>query len=477
VRHNLRLLEKTPKEGKDTAGPRPELGRIDAIALIVGIVVGAGIFRTPSLVAANVENETVLLCVWLLGGGISLIGALCYAELATTYPHVGGDYHFLTRAFGKNLAFLFAWARMMVIQTGSIALLAFVFGDYASLLFPLGQSSSALYAAVMVVLLTGLNLLGLQHGKRTQNLLTAAEVLGLLFVIGAGLALASSVPAESLGDQSTTPSSSAISSSALGLALIFVLLTYGGWNEAAYLSAEIKDARRRFVWVLVWSLGIVTCLYVLANWAYLRGLGLRHMAMSETVAAELLLRTIGERGAQVISIVIMLAALTSANASIITGARSNYALGQDFPLFAALGRWRERANTPTNALLAQGTIALALVLLGFATRSGFETMVEYTAPVFWFFFLLVGVALLVLRWREPGIDRPFRVPLFPLTPLLFCATSAYLLYSSLVYTGIGALVGVVVLCVGWLLLLFARRLRPVREIDAVEGETSCLFRD
>jgi amino acid transporter len=252
-------------------------------------------------------------------------------------------------------------------------------------------------------------------------------------------------------------SSGAISPNAVGLALIFVLLTYGGWNEAAYLSVEIKGARRRFVWVLVWSLGIVTCLYVLANWAYVRGLGLRNMAMSETVAAELLQRTMGERGAQVISIVIMLAALTSANASIITGARSNYALGQDFPLFAALGRWRGQANTPTNALLAQGTIALALVLLGLATRTGFETMVEYTAPVFWFFFLLTGVSLIVLRWREPGIDRPFRVPFFPLTPLLFCATSAYLLYSSLVYTGIGAFVGVAVLCVGGLLLVLARR--------------------
>ena len=457
MRHNSRTPWGRHKEGNDTAGPRPELGRIDAIALIVGIIVGAGIFRTPSLVAANVENETVFLCVWLLGGGISLIGALCYAELATTYPHVGGDYHFLARAFGQNVAFLFAWARMMVIQTGSIALLAFVFGDYASLLFPLGQSSSVLYAALMVTLLTGLNLLGLRHGKRMQNLLTAAEVLGVLFVIGAGLAFASPVPTESLGDQSTMHSSGAISPNAVGLALIFVLLTYGGWNEAAYLSVEIKGARRRFVWVLVWSLGIVTCLYVLANWAYVRGLGLRNMAMSETVAAELLQRTMGERGAQVISIVIMLAALTSANASIITGARSNYALGQDFPLFAALGRWRGQANTPTNALLAQGTIALALVLLGLATRTGFETMVEYTAPVFWFFFLLTGVSLIVLRWREPGIDRPFRVPFFPLTPLLFCATSAYLLYSSLVYTGIGAFVGVAVLCVGGLLLVLARR--------------------
>ncbi|MCS6926037.1 MAG: amino acid permease [Candidatus Binatia bacterium] len=432
-------------------GPRPELRLCDVIALVVGIVVGAGIFRTPSLVAANVESETHFLVLWLLGGGISLIGALCYAELATTYPHVGGDYHFLARAFGKGVAFLFAWARMTVIQTGSIALLAFVFGDYASQLFWLGESSSALYAALLVSALTGLNLLGLRFGKWTQNLLTTLEILGVLCVIGAGLLLVT--PEVSPGRSPGT-----VSPGSWGLAMIFVLLTYGGWNEAAYVSAEIKGTRRTMLWALLGGVGVISAVYLLANWAYVRGLGLAEMAAVDAVAAELLRRAVGEGGAQVISVIVLLAALTSANASIITGARSNYALGRDFALFAALGRWHGRANTPTTALLVQGAITLALVLLGLFTRTGFETMVEYTAPVFWFFFLLTGVALIVLRWREPEIDRPFRVPLFPLLPLLFCATAAYLLYSSLAYTGMGAFVGVAVLAIG-LLFLWPARLR------------------
>ncbi|MEW6299301.1 MAG: amino acid permease [Thermodesulfobacteriota bacterium] len=458
-----------PREGERTAGPRPELGLLDAIALIVGIVVGTGIFRTPSLVAANVGSETLLLLLWLLGGGISFIGALCYAELATAYPHVGGDYYFLARAFGKDLAFLFAWARMMVIQTGSIALLAFVFGDYASQLFWLGQSSSGIYAALMVLLLSGLNLLGLQLGKSAQNLLTTLEVVGVLLVVGAGLVLVTPAAPEAPVGQSP----GAVPSGSCGLAMIFVLLTYGGWNEAAYISAEIRGTRRTLLWALLGGVGVISSIYVLANWAYVRGLGLAGMAASDAVAAELMRRAIGERGAQVISVIILLSALTSANASIITGARSNYALGRDFPFFAALGRWHSRANTPTTALLVQGAIALALVLLGLVTRTGFETMVEYTAPVFWFFFLLTGVALIVLRWREPGIDRPFRVPLFPLPPLIFCATSAYLLYSSLAYTGIGAFVGVAVVGVGFLLLLPARRARVLQKVNAERGDVPC----
>jgi amino acid transporter len=184
------------------------------------------------------------------------------------------------------------------------------------------------------------------------------------------------------------------------------------------------------------------------------------MAASEAVATTLMQHAIGEHGAYVISALIALSALASANATIITGARTAYALGRDFPRFAALGRWHTRANTPTNALLVQGSIVLALVLLGCATRRGFEAMVAYTAPIFWLFLLLTGVSLLLLRWREPEILRPFRVPCFPILPVAFCATSAYMLYASLAYTGIGAVVGVAVLVAGVPLVLLTRHQQP-----------------
>ena len=218
--------------------------------------------------------------------------------------------------------------------------------------------------------------------------------------------------------------------------MVFVLLTYGGWNEAAYVSAEVHRGRD-IVRALVWSLVAVTVLYVLVNWAYLRGLGLAGVAGSRAVAADLLERAVGPAGGRLVGALIAVCALTSANAAVFTGARTAYALGRDFRAFAFLGRWRAGPRTPGNAVLAQGAVALALVLFGASTRHGFETMVEYTAPVFWLFFMLTGVSLVVLRRKEPAMPRPFRVPLYPLTPLLFSATCAYLLYASLAYAGAG----------------------------------------
>jgi amino acid transporter len=436
----------------DHPAPQPTLRMVDALALIVGTVVGVGIFKTPGLVAANAGSETVVVLAWLAGGLISLVGALCYAELATTYPHAGGDYHYLTRAFGRRLAFLFAWARLTVIQTGAIVLLAFVLGDYASRLLPLGAYSSPIYAALAVVALTGLNALGVRFGKAAQNILTAAEVLGLLLIVGAGLA----VSGPALPAPAATPASGP---AALGLVMVFVLLTYGGWNEAAYVSAEVRDPRRNIVRALVWGLVLVTGLYVLVSWAFVRALGLDGLAASPAIAADVMQRAAGSAGAAFVSLLIVVSALTSANATIFTGARTAWALGCDVPLFSRLGRWHRRAHAPVNALAAQAALALALVAFGAVTRRGFETIVEYTAPVFWLFFLLTGISLFVLRAREPDVKRPFRVPGYPVTPLVFCATSAYLLYSSIAYTGAGGLVGLAVLATGALLLPFARASR------------------
>ncbi len=419
--------------------PRPSLRLIDAIALIVGLVIGAGIFETPALVAANASSESAVLQAWGFGGAISIIGALCYAELATTYPNIGGSYDYLKRAFGQSIAILFAWARLSVIQTGSIALLAFIFGDYASQLLRLGTFSVGIYAALAIALLTALNILGVKHSKRLQNWLTITTILGLLAIIIIGLTLPTG----------TSPAPAAATTSrSWGSAMVFVLLSYGGWNEAAQISAEIENYRRNIVRSLLWGLGIITALYLLINLAYLKSLGLAGMAQSPAVAADLMRQVFGEPGAKFISILVVVCTLDSINATIFTGARTNFALGQDVSAFRFLGVWQDRHSTPTAAYLFQGAISLALVGLGTVTRDGFKTMVDYTAPIFWFFFLLSSISLLVLRVRDPDRPRPFRVPLYPILPLLFCAACGYLLYSSLVYTGTGAIVGVVVVALG-----------------------------
>lgn len=427
--------------------PRQTLGARDAVALCVGIVIGAGIFRTPAMVAGASANEAVFLGTWVLGGLLSIIGALCYAELASAHPSAGGDYHFIERAFGRDLAFLYGWARLTVIQTGSLALLSYVFGDYLAALCPIGPWSSSLYAAALVTALTAVNWLGIRQGARVQFWMTCAEVAGVLGVIVAGLFILPAAPAAAPAPRE----------GALGLVLIFVLLTYGGWSEVVYVSAELKDSRRRIAPVMAVGLTLVALLYLLVNWAYLRALGLEGVASSPTVAAEVMARAFGPMGSAAISLTVAIAALTSANATAITGARSSYALGCDFPRLRGLGRWDAARDTPGNALLVQGVIALLLVLGAAFGRDAFGAVVEFTAPVFWLFLLLVGVALFVLRRRAPPPPGCFRVPLYPYIPALFCVTSAYLLYSSLAYTGASALVGVAVLAAGALLLPWLRR--------------------
>lgn len=435
--------------------PRPTLTLADSLAMVVGHVVGIGIFKAPSIVASNASSEAMFFGLWIAGGIASLIGALCYAELGSAYPNAGGEYFFLQRAYGNSPAFLFAWARMTMIQTGVIAAIAFVFGDYASQLFPMGSHGSAVYAAAAVVGMTALNVVGTYQGKRAQNCLTFALALAILAIVTAGIAHGGGSPRmPDTGDSRVTLP---------GLAMIFVLLTYGGWNEAAYLTAEMHNLRRNIVRALVLGILFVTALYLLLNFAYLNTLGLAGMRTSKAVAADLMRSTLGDYGATALSLVVMLSALSALNASVFTGARTNYALGRDFALFGFMGRWDERGMTPLNGLLLQGAISLLLVLLASFTPDGFETMVAYTAPAFWFFFLLTAISLFVLRRQRPVNAERFRVPLYPITPMLFCAVCSYMLYSSLDYAvslnpgSIGAIVGIAVLCAGIPVMLLARK--------------------
>ncbi|GFE82221.1 amino acid transporter [Steroidobacter agaridevorans] len=405
--------------------PTPTLSVFDATMITVGIVIGAGIFQTPSLVAGIAGSPELMLLAWVLGGVLSLIGALTYAELATTYPSAGGDYTFLTRAYGKNVSFLFAWARSAVICTGSIALLGFILGDYLTRLFSLGEYSSAMYAALAVVLLTVINLIGLRGSSRMQNALTLIEITGVLLVAAAGMTLESSAP--------VAATASSDGAGAFGLAMVFVLLTFGGWNEAAFVSAEVRGGPRAIVRALVISIGIITLAYLIFVASVLHGLGFEQLKSSQAVGIDVIERALGPFGGQLLGVIVAIAALTSMNSTILVGARSNYSVAQDWSALRFMGQWQGERHAPTVGFIVQAAIALALIVFGALEKDGFSTMVEFTAPVFWFFFMLSGIALLVLRRRDPERARPFRVPLYPVLPLLFVATCAYLLYSSITY--------------------------------------------
>jgi amino acid transporter len=407
--------------------------------MMVGIVIGVGIYESPPRVAANVSDPTALLLAWALGGVLAFIGALCYAELATAYPRSGGDYVYLSRAYGSWVGFLYGWAELLVIRTGSIAAMSFVFSDYMTRIAPLGPRSSVVYAVCIVGLLSLVNVRGVREGTWTQNALTVSKVLGLSMIVLIG-AFSALTPGSS-------PSASPISSGSFPLAMIFVLWTYGGWHENAYIAAEVKEPQRNIPRSLLLGTGLVTLMYLAINWAFLRGLGFQQVRASQAVAADVLSLSFGSAGAHLMVILVAVSALGAVNGQIFTGARISYALGQDHWVLSQLGTWSERFGTPTWALITQALITMTLIVT-IGSRDGFEALVKYTAAVFWFFFLLTGVSLFILRWKDREQARPYLVIGYPLTPLIFCMSSAYMLYGSLSYAPQESLWGAAIVLVG-----------------------------
>ncbi len=429
------------------SSPRPQLNVWHAASVCVGMVIGAGIFSSTPAAAANLPNGVVLLLVWAAAGALSLAGALCFAEMAAAFPDTGGDYHFLCRAYGHKVGFLFAWSRFAVIHTGSMSMLAFVFGDYLSTVVHLGPMGSAIIATSTVVALVAVNLAGLRFGIGAQVILTSIVLAGLMSVGIAGLwdtlyALPSATPM-------STPRS--IPDVHWGQALVYVFLAYGGWSDAATLSAEMTDGSRGITRALVYGMAVVTGCYLLVNWALLRGLGFDGLSAANAPAADLMLRTFGRPGELFIVAVVAITAITAMNALLIAGARTTYAAARDTGAFGRLGHWHEKRGTPSASIIAIGLVTLALIGFGAWTRHGFKTMVDYLSPVYWFFLTLSGGAYFILRRRHGATHRPFRAPLYPWVPIAFIASSAFVFYSSVAYVKVGAVAGIVVMALGMLL--------------------------
>lgn len=436
-----------------TTGRPAGLSVLDAVAVLVGVVIGIGIFGFPPLVAQHAGSPAMYILLWLAGGVVMLLGALCYAELGSTYPDSGGEYRYLSLAWGPRTGLMFAWARCTVIQTGAIAAVAFIYGDYAQQLLDLGSHGPALHAALAVVALTILNMAGTQPSKRLQIVFTALTVVALVTVVVAGMvagdAPARALAAEDLPMQGNLPAM-------LGLGMVYVLLTYGGWNESAYLSGELRDPARNVSRVLLIGTAVVTGVYLLANVALLEMFGLHGLRQANAVGADVMRIAAGPYAAVLLSLLVCCTALSTINGTILTGARVYVALGADVPALRRLGAWSPRGQAPTAALLVQGAITLALVGFGALTDHGVQAMVAYTAPVFWFFMLLVAASVWRLRRLYPQRARPFSVPLYPLTPLVFALSCAGLVWSSARYAGVGALLGILVLVAGLPLLRVAR---------------------
>lgn len=420
-------MSSQPQEG----APRRQLTLFDSTCIIVGIIIGSGIYVTTPIIAGNVPSANALLITWIAGGIVAFLGALCYAELSTSFPEDGGDYVFLTRGFGRPVGFLFAWAEFWIIRPGNIGMMAFAFARYANRLYPLRLADHerydyVVYAALAVLALTAINLRGVRAGKWSQNVLTVAKVIGLAAICLVGLTEAA--PAAELS--APTSESSSLN---WRLAMILVLFTYGGWNEMSYVAAEVKNPERNIFWALVIGSLTVMAIYVIANYAFLQSLGFEGVRTSNALAADVLRGRYGENGARLMSICVCLSCLGAVNGMMFTGSRIYYTLGTQHRLFAWLGRWSPRYDGPVRSLLVQTTFTLILIA-GFGWyEDGFTRLLDFTAPVFWLFIFMVGVALFVLRSQPPLGTRPYRVLGYPWIPIVFCIVCALLADSSLTY--------------------------------------------
>lgn len=441
----------------NSAAPRRILGPFAAASVVVGMVVGAGIFRSASLVAATLQNDVLVLAAWAVGGVFALCGALVYAELASTFPHPGGDYRFLRLAYGPLPAFLFAWSRFAVIFSASAALLAFVAADYIAELVPMSAAARGGVAALAIVTLTALNLAGVKRSTGGQMVLVTGDVIALLAL---GIAAASLI-ASGTSALAPTMAPQPFTAAAFGQAMVFVMLAFGGFNDAATLSAEVRTPRD-MTRAMVGGMALVTTLYCLANWAYLAGLGGAGLAASNAPAAALMGRAFGPVGQVVMVVFVTCAALAIVNALVIVGGRTLYAVAGDEPALARLAAWDEAAGVPRVAIWAQCALSLCLVAWG-SLSSGFAQMVDFLSPVFWLFLSLTGPALIILRRRAPAVPRPFQVPLYPLVPLLFTGGCLFVLQSSVRYVGLqGSLISFGVLAAGLLLRLLLKAPAPLQ---------------
>jgi amino acid transporter len=379
---------------------------------------------------------------WLAGGVLSLIGALCLAELSTMHrDEVGGDYVYLRNAFGRPVAFMFAWASFWIVRPGNIAAMAMVFATYFDELvsipeLPIPGGNLIPVALLAVGLLSVLNLVGLKAGKRAQNILTLAKVIGI-----GGVVLVAFWWGGSPGSESTVTDSPKFGSIWLGM--VFVMFTYGGWNDIVLVAGEVQQPKKNLFRSLVLGTLAVTLIYVLVNLAFVHVLGFSAMSQSTAVATDTVSHTFGEESwwgrssGALIAGLVCVSCLGAINAMILTGPRIYYAAGRDFPPLAFLSRWSEQRAVPWQGMLCQGAITTGLILLCLGNGDAFHMIVIVVTPYFWGFLGLVAISLMVLRirgWREGRVESGlFKVPFFPLEPIILLVICGALAVASTNY--------------------------------------------
>lgn len=459
----------------------------DAASLVVGIVIGTTIFKSPGFIAGHTSSSLQLMALWAVGGVLAFLGALCYAELAATYGKAGGDYYYQSRAFGPWAGFLFGWTQLVVVQTVNIGAFAYIFAESLLHLLTAHESEAThvtLTAAASVAILTGVNLVGLQFGKITQNLLTLAKVAGIGVLI---LAATASFVTQS---QIAVPSGELASPPDWTVALILILYAYGGWNDAAYVVTDVRQREQNVPIALMGGVAFITVIYLAVNVAYLVVLGFSGLQQSHQPPADLMSVSWGKSASQGMSFLVMISALGAVNGLILSVSRLHAAVAADHRLFGWMGRWSTRHNAPIGSLVVQAVLTIVLLgLVGlpagrnFLDRcfqpiagqplpwkdfgGGFDLLVAVGAPVFWLFFLATGIAFFVLRVKDRELARPFRTPGFPVSPALFCGMCLFGIFASVRWARAFTLLGIAPVVVGIVVYLTERTLFRPKTVSEV----------
>jgi APA family basic amino acid/polyamine antiporter len=423
------------------------LGAFDATMIVMGGIIGAGIFVNPSVVARQVHTPILVLGAWLIGGAIALIGAFVYAELAVLRPRVGGQYAYLRDAYHPIVAFLYGWTLLLVVQTGGMAGAAIIFGRYFRELSGLPIPEQAV-AAITLGILTAVNCFGIRAGSNVQSALMLTKLGAIAMLIGFGwMMVAPATP----GLTTTLPPETSNAWQGLAAAMVPVLFAYGGWQTASFVSGEMRDPRRDLPRGLFIGVAGVIIVYVLVTYVCLRALGVAGLANTSTPASEVMRQALGSRGAKLIACGIAISTVGFLSQSILTAPRVYYAMARDGVFFKAVGRLNERTRVPVVAIILQGAWAAIVAMTG-----RYEQILNYVVTIDVLFFGLTGAALFIFRHKEPtkSSDEFVRVPWHPVTTGVFVLACWTLAISTLVRFPQNAGIGVVILGIGALVYRF-----------------------
>ena len=409
---------------KEVPKPRRQLGLFDAIMIVMGGIVGAGIFANPSEVAHRVHTPFLILGVWVLGGFIAMCGAFIWAELATRLPATGGQYLYLREAYHPSVAFMYGWGLLLVTQTGGMAAVAIIFSSYFRALTGVAWNDSVI-AAVVLLILTGINCLGARAGSNVQSALMLLKIGAIAVLVTLGFALGGG--SLKSGPLLAQPISFGLLKS-VGAAMVPIAFTYGGWQTATFVAGEMRNAQRDLSRGLLLGVAGVVGLYLAVNLACLRVLGPAGLDATTTPASDVMRIALGERGAQWIAVGIAISTLGFLSQSMLTGPRVYYAMARDRLFFESVGKLSRRSRAPVVAIVLQGLAAIVIACSG-----TYGEILNFAITVDFIFFGMTAASLFILRRRQVGSESGiYRAPGHPFTTILFVLSCAGIVGSAII---------------------------------------------